>query len=212
MNAAALSADASFRAASATTPAPRTYNSRPKDCAMRPAPTIPTLIGLVRVAGAGGAPQEQEFPFGLLNLESDVFLDTSGFCPCFIAPFDEEKRIPSRLQPPAEIFVGLKIRGGASMKRLEYGMSSDAAEPVAGVPGIRLDAVSNPMPIAALRRGDVLRDAVAFVPAAQQQQQTADGSFWIAGVGKQSGCRRGGEQLGGMAITIAGAYQAELRA
>jgi len=153
---------------------------------MRPAPMIPTLIGLARI-GAGGAPQEQEFPFGLLNLESGLLLNASGLCPCFIAPFDEEKRIPSRFQLPAEIFMSLKTRGGAGVKRLKNGMIANAAKPVAGVPGIGLDAVGNPVPVAAFRRGDVLRDAVAFVPAAQEKQQTTDGGIRIAGLGKQSG-------------------------
>ena len=116
---------------------------------MRPAPIIPTLIGLANVAGAGGAPQEEQFPFGLLNLDSGLLLDTSGLCPCFIAPFDEEKRIPGRLQLPVEIFVGLKSRGSTAMKRTKNGMRSNAAEPVTGVPGIGLDSVGDPVPIAA---------------------------------------------------------------
>jgi len=85
-----------------------------------------------------------------------LLLDTSGFCPCFIAPFNEEKRIPSRLQLPAEIFVGLKSRGSTGMKRLKNGMRSNAPEPVTGVPGIGLDAVGDPVPVAAFWRCDVL--------------------------------------------------------
>lgn len=48
---------------------------------------------------------------------------------------------------------------------------SDAAEPIRGVPGVRLDAVDDAVPVASFGGVNILRDGMALRPATEPEKQ-----------------------------------------
>ena len=69
-------------------------------------------------------------------------------------------------------------------------MRSHPAEPVGGVPCIRLLAVDDPVPETTLGRSKVLCDAMCLVPAGEVKIKSAQGSFGRAGTLEQIRSRK----------------------
>ncbi len=132
------------------------------------------------------APGKQELAFGLVNLLGAAVFWT-GWCRSgFVAPSEEELGVPRRLQFPIDGESG-EDSGRLIVEGSEDGVRSDAAVPIAGVPGIGLDAMSDGMPIAAFGRPNVLGGCVTKVPMTGEKEEAADGGFGIARVGEEFG-------------------------
>lgn len=143
------------------------------------------LIGLCAVV-------EQELPFGELHL-LEALLIAGGRVP---AGLDKGKRVPTRSVLVAE-------GGGGGAQFWKDGVLSNAAEPVAGVPQVRLHAVKNPVPIAAFGGIQILSNGVALIEEAAVEPQAGEGGLGHGGVGEEI-ARRAAEPRGKSGIRIAG--------
>jgi hypothetical protein len=61
-----------------------------------------------------------------------------------------------------------------------------APKPVIGVPGIRLDAVDDSVPIIPFRGRDILRAFMAFFPGSESEVESTQGGIGLASAGEQT--------------------------